>query len=55
MNDRTTSYSDREIVNRWVVAEIGSGVSRILPVKEVMLTEREARSRHRTYFLNSNR
>jgi hypothetical protein len=36
MNDGMTRHSDREIVNRWAVAEIGPGISRILSVKGVM-------------------
>ncbi|MBA7476660.1 hypothetical protein ES707_12053 [subsurface metagenome] len=36
MNDRTTPYSDREIINRWAVAEIDPGISRILSGKGVV-------------------
>jgi len=36
MNDRTAPYSDREIVNRWAVAEIGPGISGILSAKGLM-------------------
>lgn len=36
MNERMTPHSDREIVNRWAVAEIGPGISRILSAKGLM-------------------
>lgn len=36
MNDRTTPYSDREIVDNWAVAEIGPGISGILSAKGLM-------------------
>ncbi|KLK88494.1 hypothetical protein SZ63_05635 [Methanoculleus sediminis] len=36
MNDGTTSYSDREIINSWAVAEIGPGISRVLSAKGLM-------------------
>jgi len=36
MNDETTCYSDREIVNRWAIAEIDPGISRILSKKGLM-------------------
>ena len=36
MNERTTPHSDREVINRWAVAEIGPGISRILSEKGLM-------------------
>ena len=36
MNNRTTPYSDREIINRWAITEIGPGISRILSEKGLM-------------------
>ncbi len=33
MNERATGYSDREIINRWAVAEIDPGISRLLSAK----------------------
>ncbi|KDE54858.1 hypothetical protein [Methanoculleus sp. MH98A] len=36
MNNRTTPYPDREIINRWAIAEIGPGISGILSAKGLM-------------------
>jgi len=33
MNDRTTRYSDREIINRWAIAGINPAISRILSTR----------------------
>jgi len=36
MNDRTAPYSDREIIDRWAIAEIDAGISRILSERGLM-------------------
>lgn len=36
MNNRTTPYPDREIINRWAIAEIDAGISGILSAKGLM-------------------
>ncbi|WP_292364608.1 hypothetical protein [Methanoculleus sp. UBA208] len=36
MNNRTTPYTDREIIYRWAIAELSPGISRILSAKGLM-------------------